>query len=107
MPSVICRDGDTAPEEWQANTFASHLLMPKQMIFDAWEELNGNFSPLYTKSNTNFINKTRLNSYPSTTDVARRMAEKFEVSVQAMEIRLKSLNLLKSIAVSSTLFSKY
>lgn len=106
-PSVICRAGDTAPEEWQANTFASYLLMPEQMIFDAWEEFHGNFSPVYTSGNTDFVNKNPFNSRPSVTDVARRMAEKFEVSVQAMEIRLKSLNLLKNTAASPVLFSKY
>ncbi len=106
-PSVICRAGDTAPEEWQANTFASYLLMPEQMIFDAWEELHGNFSPVFTKGGANFINGNQFNSGVSTTGVARKMAEKFEVSVQAMEIRLKSLNLLKNTVASPVLFNKY
>jgi len=42
-PSVICRTNQKrASEEWQADFYASCLLMPNQLVRDAWQDHFGN-----------------------------------------------------------------
>lgn len=85
-PSVICRTSESKESiEWQADRFSACLLMPKAMVAKAWE--------------TAVAPRRRL-----TEDLSRealwldiviaRLAETFEVSKQAMHIRLDDLNLL-------------
>lgn len=110
-PDVVCRSGDTQPVEWQANAFASNLLMPRQMVQAAWtdfregndrpvsiDELREMFAdvmevePLYYRG--------RMATDPASQDIAmkeefcRPMADRFEVSREAMRIRLEQLGLL-------------
>ena len=39
-PSIVCRDGAKAPEEFQANTFAAALLMPRQLMLEFFRRLS-------------------------------------------------------------------
>jgi hypothetical protein len=84
-PSVICRISQSKePVEWQADNFSACLLMPRAMVASAWE--------------TAVAPRRRL-----THDLSReslfldividRLAEDFQVSKQAMQIRLDDLNL--------------
>ena len=42
-PSVICRSSQAKePIEWQADFYASCLLMPKKLVIEAWRERFGN-----------------------------------------------------------------
>lgn len=108
QPDVVCRSGDTQPVEWQANAFAAHLLMPRKLVHAAWAEFrdgdDGSVAitdlrqqvtvtePLYFRG--------RIADDEATRDLAlkeeycRPLAEQFEVSREAMRIRLEQLDLL-------------
>lgn len=106
-PSIICRDGDNAPEEWQANTFASYLLMPQQMIFNVWEEINGTMRPELISEGLNNRSQLADKNFASSVDIARQMSKIFGVSAQAMQIKLKKVGLLKTSIETSVLFEKW
>lgn len=108
-PEYICRSSDTEPIEYQANRFASCLLMPREMVKRAWHELRGNMDPIYLddlranqehiltaeilrrggfKSGDNAIDNMLLEH------ASRPLAQTFEVSPDAMRIRLEGMKLL-------------
>jgi hypothetical protein len=108
-PSVVCRAGDTEPIEWQANAFASHLLMPRQMVLDTWEHLNGDLRPYNAVEEISYLsNRFSLGEERIPTVVcAGRMAQQFQVSAQAMQIRLAGVGLIQLQKGSSELFDKW
>lgn len=94
-PAFVCRSSDKPPVEWQADTFAGYLLMPKKLVVAAWQEWRGGLDPVL------------LNTLPPASAYGQRdpddsrlerfckpMAEKFEVSAEAMRIRLEKLGFL-------------
>lgn len=104
QPAFVCRSGDKPPVEWQADTYASYLLMPKQLVVEAWQAWHGS------------LDAVLLADLPPATAVAGRdpanatldrfckpLAERFEVSAEAMRIRLEKLGLLMRER-SNTLF---
>ncbi|HPF34958.1 MAG TPA: ImmA/IrrE family metallo-endopeptidase [Candidatus Krumholzibacteria bacterium] len=104
---VICRSNDKSPLEWQADAFAGYLLMPKDMVFAQWEAMHGNRQPYIAideiedlKSRWGLADDDR-----PTVDVARQMAPVFEVSAQAMQIRLIELGLIRTKVPEPGLFS--
>ena len=45
-PSVICRSGEAKERiEWQADFYASCLLMPRDLVIEAWRRRFGNTNP--------------------------------------------------------------
>lgn len=85
---ILCRDtGRTRkpPMEWQADRFASYLLMPADMVRAAWSELTGDNAPVNT-----------ADAYGAVTAnlVGQEMAGRFHVSGDAMRIRLETMKLL-------------
>ncbi len=108
-PEYICRSSDKEPIEYQANRFASCLLMPREMVKRAWDEWHGNLDPIYLddlradehqiltaevvrrggiKTSENAIDNILLEH------AARPLATVFEVSPEAMRIRLEGMGLL-------------
>lgn len=79
-------DNDTM--EWQANYFASAMLMPKSMVFKAVGEENDYIDYLKFMS---FGNNILYNEY-----LVKYIARIFNVSKQAAETRLNNLNIIKS-----------
>ena len=50
-PSIICRSSQAKePVEWQADFYASCLLMPRKLIFETWRERFGTTAPLYFRN---------------------------------------------------------
>ena len=110
-PSVICRSSQAKePVEWQADFYASCLLMPRKLVFAEWEEMFPDrkqrvIQPSVPVSHP-FVEVARmsliLGSKPLWTEsvdealdrVAQPLAEKFLVSPIAMRIRLEKLGLL-------------
>jgi hypothetical protein len=41
-PAYVCRSSDKRPVEWQADQFAANLLMPRKLVYAAWEQWRGN-----------------------------------------------------------------
>lgn len=108
QPDVVCRSGDTQPVEWQANAFAAHLLMPRKLVLAAWAEFrDGDDGPVAITDLRQQVTATeplyfrgRVADDEATRDLAvkeefcRPLAEQFEVSREAMRIRLEQLDLL-------------
>ena len=116
VPSVICRSSQAKERvEWQANFYASCLLMPRKLVFRAWKREFGDLEPRevvgagggpedYDREIEEIDpeDKQFLEKLPSPRDlaemlaeeVARPLAEQFVVSPIAMRIRLEKLCLL-------------
>lgn len=112
-PSIICRSSDTQPVEWQANAFAAFLLMPREMVFAAWETWRGDLIPLYLTDvrawfdsrghslRGQLISRAADRGSENALDEIlmeykiKPLADKFQVSTQAMRIRLENLKLLQ------------
>ncbi len=103
---VICRSGDKSPLEWQADCFAGNLLMPKAMVFAQWEARHGSREPYVAGAEIADL-KARWglgDDERPTVEVARQMAQDFEVSAQAMQIRLAELGLILERSPEPRLF---
>jgi Zn-dependent peptidase ImmA (M78 family) len=107
-PSVICRSSQAKERvEWQADFYASCLLMPKVLLISAWRRRFGNANPRILKRKNPLI----LPGVPDEITTALRsfdqqqydealnrfvfpFAKEFQVSMVSMRIRLESLGLL-------------
>jgi len=94
-PAFVCRDGDRAPEEWQANAFACCLLMPRERVYSEWANWRGDDAPV---QNADLEVCRVTGDADRDVGIARErlckpLAERFEVSAQAMRIRLEHLGL--------------
>ena len=110
VPAVVCRSSQAKePVEWQADFYASCLLMPRKLVMAAWDEMFPDRKPRVLQPNTPinhpFVEVPRverqIGDYDcSETDdnalnrIARPLAEQFFVSPIAMRIRLEKLGLL-------------
>lgn len=109
-PSVICRSSQAKePVEWQADFYASCLLMPRMLVFAAWDEMFPDrkqrvIQPSVPVSHP-FVEVPLIKMEVCGIDwsdsvedafdrIARPLAEKFLVSPVAMRIRLEKLGLL-------------
>lgn len=92
-PEYICRSSDTEPIEYQANRFASCLLMPCDIVKQAWEEWRGALEPVYLPDlraeNTEGVTDELLME-----NAVRPFAVTFHVSAEAMRIRAEQMGLL-------------
>jgi hypothetical protein len=92
-PEYICRSSDKDPIEYQADRFASCLLMPKEMVKRAWHEWRGDMDPMY-------LTDLRAEADESITDelvleiAVRPFAATFQVSPEAMRIRCEGMGFL-------------
>ena len=108
-PSFICRSSEAKrPEEWQADFYASCLLMPKNLVIASRKERFGHTRPCILRRK----NRLALPDYVSDeiaaalhslerqsdddfiNEFVRPFAKKFLVSMVAMRIRLEKLGLL-------------
>ena len=109
-PAVICRSSQAKERvEWQADFYASCLLMPRKLVMAAWDEMFPDRKPRVIAPpvpfDHPFVEVRRvecrigdLDCYETDDDVldgiARPLAEQFLVSTIAMRIRLEKLGLL-------------
>lgn len=106
-PTVICRSSQAkASIEWQADYFASCILMPRQMVLDEWVSRFGSVDgmvvigedlPNPAQSDWQALVPDRFSnlSLVELDDyVVAPFSESFKVSKQAMRIRLEGLGLL-------------
>lgn len=122
-PAVVCRTSQAKERvEWQADYYASCLLMPRQLIFSAWQRQFGGLKPFVfgkstpmPKSNSawNGLRSMRAimkDLFQDECDaqfeqVARRFNKIFGVSRDAMQFRLQGLGLLLPSATSQSIFA--
>jgi Zn-dependent peptidase ImmA (M78 family) len=124
-PTVICRSSEKKePIEWQADFFASCLLMPRNLLLELWRERFGTTAPFIFEINkvnpafaarrSNWIQigkvfEAREMDYQIVfKQIAREFAQVCCVSIDAMRFRLEKLELLlrdipdqRSFAVST------
>ena len=110
IPSVICRSSQAKERvEWQADFYASCLLMPRKLVMTAWDEMFSDRKRRVLQPripiNHPFVevprNDRRIGNIdlPEADDkvldrIARPLAGRFLVSTIAMRIRLEKLGLL-------------
>ncbi len=95
-PAYVCRSSEASkPVEWQANYFAAQLLMPSNLLRAGWEKWRGNLNPV---AETDLLQAARTPSTETPQAVVERFlrpfADTFEVSGEAMRIRLEELELI-------------
>lgn len=109
-PAYICRTTlRRRPVEWQADVFSANLLMPRRMVLAAWEALHGSLDPIVLanlrKDERRILDEMVARNVVVPADQADvdnallewcglALAERFEVSGEAMRIRLEELGLL-------------
>lgn len=107
-PDVVCRSSECKkPVEWQADTFAAYVLMPRKLVHAAWAKFRGGDDRSVEVRELRAAHPgTRLiyRGQPATTEEEidnavkeeffRPLAERFEVSREAMRIRLEGLGLI-------------
>ncbi len=76
------RSGTAAIEEYEANEFAAKLLMPKSLVIKEGKKI------------IKFLKMKSLKGKVSKSSFIEKMSEKFDVSEQAMEIRLKTVGII-------------
>jgi len=90
--------------EWQADCFAGYLLMPEDRVFRVWEQVYGSAGQYVAFEEIEQL-KARWGGEHPTVEVAREMARRFNVSGQAMQIRLEDLKLILPERPEPDLFS--
>lgn len=107
-PDVVCRSSERKkPVEWQADAFAANLLMPRKFVLAAWSDFRGgddrpvelrelhaahSGSPLFYRGRMPTTDDERDNVVKE--EFCRPLAESFQVSGEAMKIRLEGLGLI-------------
>lgn len=107
-PSIVCRSKSKKdPMEWQADTFAGYLLMPKEMVFEMWESIYGTREPYIAVEEMAELSALweLSDDRQPTVSIARDLARTFQVSGQAMQIRLIDMGLVKTEKPSPNLFT--
>jgi hypothetical protein len=120
-PSVICRSSQAKERvEWQADFYASCLLMPRKLVFAAWDKTFPDRKQRVLQPATPIdhpfteiartecrIHGVQLNESDDQAleRFARPFAETFLVSPIAMRIRLEKLGLLHRVVPRQRLFS--
>ncbi|MDE0098432.1 MAG: ImmA/IrrE family metallo-endopeptidase [Truepera sp.] len=109
QPAIVCRSSQAKERvEWQADFYASSLLMPLAMIRDAWRDQFGEIVPYTLPQSshmkirggddgvTDATRKTlrRFQDDHKLENFVRPLAKRFQVSATAMRIRLEELGLL-------------
>ncbi len=111
IPDVVCRSTERKkPIEWQADAFAANLLMPKSLVFQAWKEFRGgdereaamaNLRPKYEYRRLFYRGDVAFTSCERDLAIkenfAAPLAERFQVSREAMRIRLEELKLFVEV----------
>jgi hypothetical protein len=109
QPSIVCRARSGKDrQEWQADTFSGYLLMPEDMVYLAWEERFGSLEPYVAVDEIADLSaKWGLgeDDHKPTVAAARELARVFQVSGQAMQIRLAELGLICTQVPAPDLFS--
>lgn len=96
-PPIVCRSSQAKePRETQADIFAGQLLMPEDLVREAWRSTSDGAAMNVHEEIRELRGVYRLaddESDPSC-EAAKAMARRFKVSAQAMQIRLVGLKLL-------------
>ena len=93
-PEYICRSSDTDPIEYQANRFASCLLMPREMLKRAWHEWRDGMDPICLTDLRGEETDDGSTDDLIMENAVHPLALKFQVSREAIRIRTEGMGLL-------------
>lgn len=109
-PDYVCRSSEKKkPVEWQADQFAANLLMPRELVKQSWLEWRGNLDSIVLTDlvdvrqqilTAEVLRRGGFKASDTAADdvvlehCSRQLAEKFQVSAEAMRIRLEGMGLL-------------
>lgn len=113
-PTVVCRSSEAKERvEWQADFYASCLLMPRKMVFAAWDEVFPDRKQRVLQPTTpidhpfvEFARDFDKSEDQELEHFAKPFAERFLVSPIAMRIRLERLGLLHRVVPRQRLLGK-
>ena len=112
-PTVVCRSIQAKERvEWQADFYASCLLMPRKMVFAAWDEAFPDRKQRVLQPETPIehpfveIGRDFDDDDRALDSFARPFAERFLVSPIAMRIRLEKLGLLHRVVPRQRLLAE-
>lgn len=94
-PRILCRSAAAEPIEVQANKFAAFLLMPKTLVLDVWREKFGTNQRAFNVRDELEAKKSS-SAFKPCCDLAREFASVFNVSGEAMQIRMEKLHLIET-----------
>lgn len=96
QPAFICRSSSKPHEEIQADMFSGFLLMPREVVRSEWQAWRGSLDAIMLHQVTSVTVgvDSKENRNASFEQYCRPLAERFEVSAEAMRIRLESLEFL-------------
>jgi Zn-dependent peptidase ImmA (M78 family) len=109
LSAVVCRTSQARERiELQADYYASCLLMPKPLVIQMWHERFGNTEPCVLRRRNRLVPSCNVDADLAPTlrsidqqrddealnEFARPFANKFQVSMAAMRIRLEGIGLL-------------
>lgn len=109
-PDHIFRSNSSDPKEVQANRLAACILMPREMIKRMWHQVHDSMDPIFlddlrpkqqqilaaeVRFRGNFKDGKDAIDNMLLEHIARPLADRFEVSPDAMRIRLETISLLQ------------
>lgn len=105
QPAIVCRSSQKPPAEWQADFFAGCMLMPRDAIRSEWQVWRGSLDPVALQQlpAVTIDADSREHSNATLEKFCRPFADRFEVSAEAMRIRLERLGFLLR-ELSDTMF---
>ena len=125
QPAGICRMSQAKePVEWQANYYASCLLMPTALVKDAWRQKFGSLKPIVYESLKGppiatrpcfygprlirdvLLAMDRSYLFDNVGSLVKSFASSFAVSGQTMRIKLETLGLLVHLPRNSYTMAK-
>jgi hypothetical protein len=117
QPAIVCRSSNAKePIEWQANFYATCLLMPRRLVYRIWGKRFGSDPLIYKVNKTNpafasrrptlVFKPEKPNHQVLLTPIVKEFAQVFSVSVLSMRFRLEYLGLLRRYTPADDLFLK-
>lgn len=97
LPAYVCRSSEKPRAEWQADSFAGSVLMPRDLLRAQWNEWRGNLDPVALQQLplANVSHDPKRNVNATLEMFCRPLADAFEVSAEAMRIRLEQMGFLR------------
>jgi hypothetical protein len=94
-PAYVCRSSEKPSVEKQADMFAANLLMPRKMVYAAWDAWRGGPAAVsIAELRADRPAAAEMADEDLMAEFCRPLAATFQVSPEAMRIRLNELELL-------------
>jgi hypothetical protein len=98
-PTLICRSHSKDRREIQADIFSGMFLMPHYLLTEAWVEITGSDAPRNVYEELSLLREMQglpKDDRSVSCEIAKEMAPLFDVSVQAMQIRLENAGFIST-----------